>query len=77
MWTIGIRYKQLLSIVSAMLKAEVAGIGFPDKGTPQGGTFPHCYQHRAKRIGLVDFQSVGEHTHEEKLWSYQDRQWRN
>ena len=37
MWTIGIRDKQLLSIVSAMLKAEVAGIGFPDKGTPQGG----------------------------------------
>lgn len=37
MWAIGIRDKQLLSIVSAMLKAEVAGIGFPDKGTPQGG----------------------------------------
>lgn len=37
MWSIGIRDKQLLSIVSAMLKAEVAGIGFPDKGTPQGG----------------------------------------
>ena len=37
MWSIDIRDKQLLSIVSAMLKAEVAGIGFPDKGTPQGG----------------------------------------
>lgn len=37
MWAIGIWDKQLLSIVSAMLKAEVAGIGFPDKGTPQGG----------------------------------------
>lgn len=37
MWSIGIRDKQLLSIVSAMLKAVVAGIGFPDKGTPQGG----------------------------------------
>ena len=37
MWTLGIRDKKLLSILSAMLKAEVAGIGFPEKGTPQGG----------------------------------------
>ena len=37
MWTIGIREKKLLSIISAMLKAEVAGIGFPEKGTPAGG----------------------------------------
>lgn len=37
MWTHGIRDKKLLSIISAMLKAEVAGIGFPEKGTPQGG----------------------------------------
>ncbi len=34
---VGIRDKKLLSIISAMLKAEVAGIGFPEKGTPQGG----------------------------------------
>jgi len=37
MWTMGIRDKKLLCIISAMLKAEVAGIGFPAKGTPQGG----------------------------------------
>lgn len=37
MWTLGIQDKKLLSIISAMLKAEVAGIGFPDRGTPQGG----------------------------------------
>lgn len=37
MWSMGIRDKRVLSIISAMLKAEVAGIGFPDKGTPQGG----------------------------------------
>ena len=37
MWTLGIRDKKLLSIISVMLKAEVAGIGFPEKGTPQGG----------------------------------------
>lgn len=33
----GIHDKKLLCIISAMLKAEVAGIGFPEKGTPQGG----------------------------------------
>lgn len=37
MWTLGIRDKKLLCIISAMLKAEVVGIGFPEKGTPQGG----------------------------------------
>lgn len=37
MWTLGIRDKKLLKIISEMLKAEVAGIGFPEKGTPQGG----------------------------------------
>ena len=37
MWALGIKDKKLLSILSAMLKAEVAGIGFPEKGTPQGG----------------------------------------
>ncbi len=37
LWYIGIRDKKVISIISAMLKAEVAGIGFPQKGTPQGG----------------------------------------
>lgn len=37
MWTLGIRDKKLISIISTMLKAEVAEIGFPRKGTPQGG----------------------------------------
>lgn len=37
MWHLGIRDKKLLSIISVMLKAEVVGIGFPKKGTPQGG----------------------------------------
>lgn len=37
MWTMGIKDKKLLCIISAMLKAEIAGIGFPEKGTPQGG----------------------------------------
>ena len=37
MWAMGIRDKKLLSIISAMLRAEVAGIGFPERGTPQGG----------------------------------------
>lgn len=37
MWQMGIQEKKLLKIISVMLKAEVAGIGFPEKGTPQGG----------------------------------------
>ena len=37
LWKMGIRDKTLLSILSAMLKAKVAEIGFPERGTPQGG----------------------------------------
>lgn len=36
-WTMGIRDKSVISIISTMLKAEVAGVGYPHKGTPQGG----------------------------------------
>ncbi len=37
MWTLGIQDKKLLCIISKMLKAEIAQIGFPKKRTPQGG----------------------------------------
>jgi len=37
LWTIGIQDKRLLCILSAMLKAEIVGIGPPQKGVPQGG----------------------------------------
>lgn len=37
MWNLGIHDKKLLCIISKMLKSEVAEIGFPEKGTPQGG----------------------------------------
>lgn len=37
MWSLGIRDKHLLSVISRMLKAEVKGIGIQTKGTPQGG----------------------------------------
>jgi len=37
MWTMGIQDKNLLCIISAMLKAEIEGIGIPSKGVPQGG----------------------------------------
>ena len=37
MWSMGIQDKRLISIISKMLKAEIKGIGIPDKGTPQGG----------------------------------------
>ena len=36
-WTLGIRDKSLLAIISKLLKAEIEGIGIPTKGTPQGG----------------------------------------
>jgi group II intron reverse transcriptase/maturase len=37
LWTMGIQDKRILCVVSNMLKAEIEGIGIPDKGTPQGG----------------------------------------
>lgn len=37
LWAMGIQDKKLLSIISKMLKAEIEGVGIPDKGTPQGG----------------------------------------
>ena len=46
MWTLGIQEKKLLSIISAMLKAEVAGIGFPEKGTAQGGVISPLLSNR-------------------------------
>ncbi|HBG0033565.1 TPA: group II intron reverse transcriptase/maturase [Clostridioides difficile] len=36
-WTLGIRDKRLICIISKMLKAEINGEGVPEKGTPQGG----------------------------------------
>lgn len=37
LWTIGIRDKNLICLISKMLKAEIFNLGVPDKGTPQGG----------------------------------------
>ena len=37
MWTMGIRDKNLISIIGKILKSKIEGIGIPDKGTPQGG----------------------------------------
>jgi len=37
MWHLGIQDKQLISIISKMLKAEIDGEGHPIRGTPQGG----------------------------------------
>ena len=36
-WTLGIRDKQLLCVLSKMLKAPIQGEGVPAKGVPQGG----------------------------------------
>ena len=37
LWSLGIRDKQLLCVLSKMLKAPIAGLGIPEKGVPQGG----------------------------------------
>jgi group II intron reverse transcriptase/maturase len=37
MWTMGIQDYKLIFIISKMLKAEIEGIGIPNKGVPQGG----------------------------------------
>ena len=37
MYSLGIRDKRVLCIISKMLKAEIRGIGIPTKGVPQGG----------------------------------------
>lgn len=37
LWSLGIRDKKLISVISRMLKAEIEGEGNPTKGTPQGG----------------------------------------
>ena len=39
MWTLGIRDKSLLCVISKILKSEIEGEGIPNKGTPQGGEF--------------------------------------
>jgi RNA-directed DNA polymerase len=36
-WSLGIRDKALLTIISRLLKAEIDGEGIPSQGTPQGG----------------------------------------
>ena len=37
LWTLGIRDKRLICIISKILKSEIKGEGIPTKGTPQGG----------------------------------------
>jgi len=37
MWAMGIRDKNLISIIGRILKSKIEGIGIPDRGTPQGG----------------------------------------
>jgi len=37
LYTLGIRDKCLIAVISKMLKAKIENIGIPNKGTPQGG----------------------------------------
>jgi RNA-directed DNA polymerase len=49
MWTLGIRDKSLLCVISKILKSEIEGEGIPNKGTPQGGIIsPLLFQHCSK-----------------------------
>jgi retron-type reverse transcriptase len=44
MWTMGIQDEKLILIISKMLKAEIEGIGIPEKGVPQGSiVFTHTF----------------------------------
>ncbi|MCQ6338064.1 reverse transcriptase domain-containing protein, partial [Bacillus cereus] len=36
-WTLRVRDKSLLSVISKFLKSEIQGEGIPTNGTPQGG----------------------------------------
>ena len=38
-WSMGIHDKNLLCVISKLLKAPIQGEGVPQKGTPQGGIF--------------------------------------
>jgi len=44
LYTIGIKDKRVLTIISKMLKAPIEGEGIPTRGTPQGGYYHHYYQ---------------------------------
>lgn len=37
LWALGIRDKNLMSVLGKILNSEIKGIGIPTKGTPQGG----------------------------------------
>lgn len=45
-WSLGIRDKRLICLISKMLKAPIEENDerwIPDKGTPQGGVLSHCW----------------------------------
>ena len=37
LWTLGVQDKNLIAVISKILKSEIHGVGIPNKGTPQGG----------------------------------------
>jgi len=43
LYTIGIKDRRVLTIISKMLKAPIEGEGIPIRGTPQGGYYHHYY----------------------------------
>lgn len=69
-WTLGIREKKLIKIISVMLKAEVAGIGFPSKGTPQGGMISPLFSNIV--LNELDWWIAGQWEHFPTRHAYTD-----
>lgn len=50
-----------------MLKAEVAGIGFPEKGTPASWNYLTLLANVVLKNWLVDYKSMGSNTDTERI----------
>lgn len=68
MWSLGIRDKQLLCVISEMLKATIEGIGVPSKGTLQGGILSSLLSNIV--LNELDWWIAGQWEHFETKHDY-------